>query len=262
MLNEVIEIAIGAGKKVLEVYDDAYTIHEKEDRSPLTIADQLSHEHIKTELSKLFPTFPILSEEGASIPFKERKNWSSFWLVDPLDGTKEFIKKNGEFTVNIALIQGNRPVLGIIYAPVTDTLYYAEKNKGAYKLMTASSLEKRKQVKINTASSGVKKIVISRSHLSDATQEYIEDLQRQEGKLEFTSIGSSLKFCLIAEGEAHYYPRMAPTMEWDTAAGQIIVEEAGGLVINYDTGTPLFYNKKDLKNPSFLCGINKVIGYN
>lgn len=257
MLKEVIEIAIGAGKKILEVYEDAYTIHEKEDRSPLTIADQLSHSHIQTELSNHFPTIPILSEEGASIPFKERKNWSSFWLVDPLDGTKEFIKKNGEFTVNIALIQGNRPVLGIIYAPVTDTLYYAEKNKGAYKLMTASSLEKRKQVKINTSSSGVKKIVISRSHLSDATQEYIEDLQRQEGKLEFTSIGSSLKFCLIADGSAHYYPRLAPTMEWDTAAGQVIVEEANGQVIEYENGDPLVYNKKVLTNPSFICSPNR-----
>ncbi|OXS56034.1 3'(2'),5'-bisphosphate nucleotidase [Bacillus sp. V-88] len=257
MLKEVIEIAIGAGKKILEVYEDAYTIHEKEDRSPLTIADQLSHSHIQTELSNLFPTIPILSEEGASIPFKERKNWSSFWLVDPLDGTKEFIKKNGEFTVNIALIQGNRPVLGIIYAPVTDTLYYAEKNKGAYKLMTASSLEKRKQVKINTASSGVKKIVISRSHLSDATQDYIEDLQRQVGKLDFTSIGSSLKFCLIADGSAHYYPRLAPTMEWDTAAGQIIVEEANGQVSEFDTGAHLVYNKKVLTNPSFICSLKR-----
>ncbi|WP_034760022.1 3'(2'),5'-bisphosphate nucleotidase CysQ [Rossellomorea vietnamensis] len=257
MLKEVIEIAIGAGKKILEVYEDAYTIHEKEDRSPLTIADQLSHSHIQTELSNLFPTIPILSEEGASIPFKERKNWSSFWLVDPLDGTKEFIKKNGEFTVNIALIQGNRPVLGIIYAPVTDTLYYAEKNKGAYKLMTASSLEKRKQVKINTASSGVKKIVISRSHLSDATQDYIEDLQRQVGKLDFTSIGSSLKFCLIADGSAHYYPRLAPTMEWDTAAGQIIVEEANGQVSEFETGAHLVYNKKVLTNPSFICSLKR-----
>lgn len=257
MLKEVIEIAIGAGKKILGVYEDAYTILEKEDRSPLTIADQLSHSHIQTELSNLFPTIPILSEEGASIPFKERKNWPSFWLVDPLDGTKEFIKKNGEFTVNIALIQGNRPVFGIIYAPVTDTLYYAEKNKGAYKLMTASSLEKRKQEKINTTSSGVKKIVISRSHLSDATQEYIEDLQRQEGKLEFTSIGSSLKLCLIADGSAHYYPRLAPTMEWDTAAGQIIVEEANGQVIEFETGAPLVYNKKVLTNPSFICSLKR-----
>ncbi|MCR8848737.1 3'(2'),5'-bisphosphate nucleotidase CysQ [Rossellomorea sp. SC111] len=255
MLNDVIEIAIGAGKKVLEVYEAPYTIHEKADKSPLTIADQLSHEHIKTELSKLSPGIPLLSEEGASIPYNERKNWSSFWLVDPLDGTKEFINKNGEFTVNIALIQGNRPVLGIVYAPVTDTLYFADKNKGAYKVMAASSLEKRKQVKINTASSGVKRIVISRSHLSEATQEYIDDLQRREGKLEFTSIGSSLKFCLIADGSAHYYPRLAPTMEWDTAAGQVIVEEANGQVIEYETGNPLVYNKKDLTNPSFLCSI-------
>lgn len=257
MLKEVIEIAIGAGKKILEVYDDAYTIHEKEDRSPLTIADQLSHSHIQTELSNLFPTIPILSEEGASTPFKERKNWSSFWLVDPLDGTKEFIKKNGEFTVNIALIEGNRPVIGIVYAPVPDTLYYAEGNKGAYKLMSARSSENRKQVKINTVSEGVKKVVISRSHLTEATREYIDDLQRKEGLLDFTSIGSSLKFCLIAEGSAHYYPRLAPTMEWDTAAGQMIVEEANGQVIEFETGNPLVYNKKFLTNPSFLCSLQR-----
>ncbi|MGG3913046.1 3'(2'),5'-bisphosphate nucleotidase CysQ [Rossellomorea vietnamensis] len=257
MLKEVIEIVIEAGKKILEVYEDAYTIHEKEDRSPLTIADQLSHSHIQTELSNLFPTIPILSEEGASIPFNERKNWSSFWLVDPLDGTKEFIKKNGEFTVNIALIQENRPILGIVYAPVTDTLYYAEENKGAYKLISASSSEKRKQVKITTVSAVVKKVVISRSHLSEATREYIDDLQRQEGQLDFTSIGSSLKFCLIAEGSAHYYPRLAPTMEWDTAAGQMIVEEANGQVIEFETGNPLVYNKKVLTNPSFLCSLKR-----
>jgi 3'(2'), 5'-bisphosphate nucleotidase len=255
MLKDVIEIAIGAGKKILEVYDATYTIHEKADQSPLTIADQLSHEHIKTELSKLSPGIPILSEEGASIPYNERKNWSSFWLVDPLDGTKEFIKKNGEFTVNIALIQGKRPVLGVVYAPVTDTLYYAEKNKGAYKLLQASALVERKPLKITTSSSGVKIVVISRSHLSEATQEYIDDLQRQEGKFEFTSIGSSLKFCLIADGNAHYYPRLAPTMEWDTAAGQVIVEEANGKMIEYETGSPLVYNKKVLTNPSFLCSI-------
>ncbi|CAN7421878.1 3'(2'),5'-bisphosphate nucleotidase CysQ [Rossellomorea sp. LjRoot5] len=257
MLNDVIEIAIGAGKKVLEVYDDTYTIHAKADRSPLTIADQLSHSYIQAELSNLSPTIPILSEEGASIPFMERKDWSSFWLVDPLDGTKEFIKKNGEFTVNIALIQGNRPILGIVYAPVPDTLYYAEENQGAYKLISASSSEKRKQVKITTVSSGVKKVVISRSHLSEDTREYIDDLQRQEGRFEFTSIGSSLKFCLIAEGSAHYYPRLAPTMEWDTAAGQMIVEEAYGQVIEYETGNPLIYNKKVLTNPSFICSIKK-----
>jgi 3'(2'), 5'-bisphosphate nucleotidase len=253
MLNDVIEIAIQAGKKVLEVYDAAYTIHEKADQSPLTIADQLSHEHIQTELSKLTPAIPLLSEEGASIPFKERKTWSSFWLIDPMDGTKEFIKKNGEFTVNIALIQGNRPVLGVVYAPVLDILYYAEKNKGAYKHLQASSLEERKPTKITTSSSRVKKVVISRSHLSEATQDYIEDIQLQEGKLEFASIGSSLKFCMIAEGCAHYYPRLAPTMEWDTAAGQIIVEEANGQVIVYETGNPLVYNKKVLTNPSFVC---------
>ncbi|WP_230980776.1 3'(2'),5'-bisphosphate nucleotidase CysQ [Rossellomorea arthrocnemi] len=254
MLKDVIEIAIGAGKKVLEVYDKVYTIHEKEDMSPLTVADQIAHEHIQVELSKL-NSMPLLSEEGAKIPFTERKDWSSFWLIDPLDGTKEFIKKNGEFTINIALIKRGTPVLGVIYAPVLDTLYYAEKDKGAYKLSHAGSSLGRRTEKITTSPTGEKKVVISRSHLSEATQDYINDLQLQEGNLEFVSIGSSLKFCMIAEGCAHYYPRLDPTMEWDTAAGQIIVEEANGKVIVYDTGNPLVYNKECLTNPSFLCSM-------
>jgi 3'(2'), 5'-bisphosphate nucleotidase len=255
-VKDIIEIAIQAGKRILEVYYDTYNIHQKADLSPLTLADQLSHEYIKTELCKLSKNIPILSEEGDTIPFKERKNWSSFWLIDPLDGTKEFIKKNDEFTVNIALIQGNRPVLGVIYAPALDILYYAEKNRGAFKILHAGTSADRKSTLIISSSSLRKKVLISRSHLSKATQEYIERLQVQEGKLEFASIGSSLKFCMIAEGSAHYYPRLAPTMEWDTAAGQIIVEEANGQVVEYETGNPLVYNKEILTNPSFLCSIS------
>lgn len=252
MINDIINIAIEAGKKVMGIYNSPYTIHEKSDQSPLTIADQLSHEYIQTELMKLDVTFPILSEEGAHIPYTERKNWSSFWLIDPLDGTKEFIKKNGEFTINIALIQGQQPVLGVIYAPSLDTLYYAEKTKGAYKLLQASSSTVR-PIKIPETFSSEKKVIISRSHLSDATRDYLEALQQHEGKLAFTSIGSSLKFCLIAEGSAQFYPRLAPTMEWDTAAGQIIVEEAKGQVLVSDTGQPLVYNKEILTNPFFIC---------
>ncbi|TMU87697.1 3'(2'),5'-bisphosphate nucleotidase CysQ [Bacillus sp. BHET2] len=255
MLRDVIEIAIQAGQKIMEVYDEIYTVHQKADQSPLTLADQLSHEYIQTKLNLLQLKLPLLSEEGAHIPFKVRKNWSTFWLIDPLDGTKEFIKKNGDFTVNIALIQGNRPVLGVIYAPAHDILYSAEKNKGAFKLLHASSNTKRKKIKITSSSSKIKKVVISRSHLSEATKNYLENLHQQEGKLEYSSIGSSLKFCLVAEGAAHYYPRLAPTMEWDTAAGQIIVEEAHGQVVVYDTGKPLEYNKENLTNPSFLCTI-------
>ncbi len=255
MLKDVIEIAIHAGQKIMEVYDEIYTVHQKADQSPLTLADQMSHEYIQTELNLLPLKVPLLSEEGAHIPFDVRKNWSTFWLIDPLDGTKEFIKKNGDFTVNIALIQGNRPVLGVIYAPARDTLYFAEKNKGASKLLHASSYTKRKKIKITSSSSKIKKVVVSRSHLSEATQDYLEHLQQQEGKLEYSSIGSSLKFCLVAEGAAHYYPRLAPTMEWDTAAGQIIVEEANGQVIEYESGNPLVYNKKVLTNPSFICSI-------
>ncbi|UTE75477.1 3'(2'),5'-bisphosphate nucleotidase CysQ [Rossellomorea sp. KS-H15a] len=255
MLNEVIEIAIGAGKKVLEVYDDAYAIHEKEDRSPLTIADQLSHEHIKTELSNLFPTIPILSEEGASIPFKERKNWSSFWLVDPLDGTKEFIKKNGEFTVNIALIQENRPVLGIVYAPALDILYYAKENDGAFKQIEASK-HTMSPMRLYVDRCSIQKIaVVSRSHMSKETEVLLKDLEQKEGRLEFISIGSSLKFCLLAEGAAHYYPRLAPTMEWDTGAGHCIAVESGCQIVDYQRSEPLTYNKENLLNPWFICSV-------
>lgn len=256
MVKDIIEIAIHAGKRILEVYNDTYDIHQKADLSPLTLADRLSHEYIITELCKLSIDIPILSEEGDIIPYKERKNWSSFWLIDPLDGTKEFIKKNDEFTVNIALIQGNRPVLGVIYAPALDILYYAEKNKGAFKILHGGTSGDRKSTLINSSSSLRKKVLISKSHLSKATQDYVDLLQRQEGNLEFTSIGSSLKFCMIAEGIAQYYPRLAPTMEWDTAAGQIIVEEANGQVVEYETGEPLVYNKEILTNPSFLCSIS------
>ncbi|BCB03451.1 3'(2'),5'-bisphosphate nucleotidase CysQ [Bacillus sp. KH172YL63] len=255
MLNEVIEIAIGAGQKIMGVYNQKYKIEQKADLSPLTVADQLSHEWIQGSLAQLPEKMPILSEEGSDVPYGERRCWKTFWMVDPLDGTKEFIKRNGEFTVNIALISENRPVLGVIYAPALDMVYCAEKGKGAYKIHHASSPLKKKMVKIATSSPEVKKVILSRSHLNDATSAYVASLQQKGLKLQYESIGSSLKFCQVAEGTAHYYPRYAPTMEWDTAAGQIIVEEANGQVLVKHTGMPLQYNKENLTNPAFLCTI-------
>jgi 3'(2'), 5'-bisphosphate nucleotidase len=254
MIKKIIEIAITAGDCIMDIYKRDFQVDFKEDASPLTIADQLSHTCIQNELSKIPTQFPILSEEGAAIPYSERSAWETFWIVDPLDGTKEFIKKNDEFTVNIALIHKGTPVLGVIYAPALDILYYAEEKKGAYKLLNAKKTngQQPKRLNVNTQAK-MKKVVISRSHLTEETKEYVKDLVINEGKLDYISIGSSMKFCLIAEGAAHYYPRLSPTMEWDTAAGQVIVEEAGGKVMNFTNFNPLSYNKESLVNPSFIC---------
>jgi 3'(2'), 5'-bisphosphate nucleotidase len=258
MINKIIEIAQNAGQCIMGIYKKDFQVDFKEDASPLTIADQLSHMCIQEELSNLPAHFPVLSEEGAAIPYNERSAWETFWVVDPLDGTKEFIKKNDEFTVNIALIHKGSPVLGVIYAPALDILYYAEEKKGAYKQLNANRFhgQQPKRLYVDTQADR-KKVVISRSHLTEETKEYVRELEVNEGRLDYTSIGSSLKFCLIAEGAAHCYPRLAPTMEWDTAAGQIIVEEAGGKVVNFSTLNPLTYNKEILINPSFLCTCTK-----
>ncbi|MBW3113786.1 MULTISPECIES: 3'(2'),5'-bisphosphate nucleotidase CysQ [Bacillaceae] len=249
MLDQVKKIAIIAGKEIMSIYKKDFKIDFKKDDSPLTTADQLSHHLIIKELTDCWANIPILSEEGASIPYHERSGWETFWLVDPLDGTKEFIKKNNEFTVNIALIHNGAPVLGVIYAPALDTLYYAKKNVGAFKQIGAN-----KPISLpNVSVTDHKSVVTSRSHLSEETISYLNELKKKEGKLETITVGSSLKFCLIAEGAAHYYPRLAPTMEWDTAAGQIILEEAGGAVIVQNTGSKLMYNKYHLTNPSFTC---------
>jgi 3'(2'), 5'-bisphosphate nucleotidase len=259
MLEKLKKIAIEAGKQIMMVYtDDLGIIDFKEDDSPLTEADRLSHLVIKDRLSKNWPDIPILSEEGRSIPYQERASWNEFWLVDPLDGTKEFIKKNGEFTVNIALIRNRKPVLGIIYAPALDILYFAEENEGAYKQIEASKHTKEPVCLEVDCITNQKKVVVSRSHMSKETESFLKNLKLKEGKTALTSIGSSLKFCLIAEGNAQYYPRFAPTMEWDTAAGQVIVEEAGGTVVVKESTTILIYNKEQLTNPDFLCACKRI----
>ncbi|RPF54189.1 3'(2'),5'-bisphosphate nucleotidase CysQ [Aquisalibacillus elongatus] len=260
MLKEVVDISINAGKEIMEIYKKDFDVEYKEDESPLTTADQRSHDVIMKGLTQHFPDIPVLSEEGADIPYDERKNWEKFFLVDPLDGTKEFIKKNGEFTVNIALIEGHYPSLGVIYTPALDILYIGVEGKGAYKLKDASKAtfttdEDLYQVSDKlpiVESKETVNVVASRSHMSQETEDFINSLKEKHDDVQTVSSGSSLKFCLVAEGEADYYPRYAPTMEWDTGAGQAIVEAAGKDVIRYGDEERFYYNRENLKNGWFL----------
>ncbi len=236
-----------AGRAVLEVYNSDFAVSQKEDKSPLTLADTRSHGIISAYLKKHF-AFPVLSEEGRDIPYGERRMWGYYWLVDPLDGTKEFVKRHGDFTVNIALIHEARPVAGVIYVPVTGVLYYAQKGVGSFKV------ENGKITKLPVkGEKDLLTVVGSRSHATPELEQYIQKMKTKYGELEVISCGSSLKFCMVAEGKAEVYPRLGPTMEWDTAAGQIIVEEAGGQVLEFETRTPMLYNKGNLLNPFFLA---------
>lgn len=240
----IIDAARDAGIKILEVYNsEDFGVEEKGDHSPLTKADQLAHQTIVEKLKET--ELPILSEEGAKIPYEERKEWEYFWMVDPLDGTKEFIKKNGEFTVNIALIHDQKPVLGVVYAPVLDKLYFGGEIIGAFK---SENMNPQVELKIIENENGNKRIVASRSHLNEETKKYIE----QYKDAETVSMGSSLKFMLIADSEADIYPRFAPTMEWDTAAANAILRGLNIEVISMEDDQPLRYNKENLLNPYFL----------
>ncbi|MCS6822816.1 MAG: 3'(2'),5'-bisphosphate nucleotidase CysQ [Cytophagaceae bacterium] len=244
-------IAIEAGKKILEVYNrkDFYELIErKSDRSPVTLADKQANEFIETQLKKHFPHIPVLSEEGKNIPYEQRRLWNEYWLVDPLDGTKEFIKRNGEFTVNIALIKNHYPMAGVIYAPATDTLYYASDNIAMSKKKNEKQILRVSERKTSLISIG------SRSH-ADAAEKLV--LSKYD-IIENISIGSSLKFCFIAEGKADIYYRHGPTMEWDTAAGQAILEAAGGVMLNMQNER-FYYNKPMLTNECFLCGSASAI---
>jgi 3'(2'), 5'-bisphosphate nucleotidase len=258
LLHYAIRAAIAGSREILEVYRKDFAVEFKDDKSPLTLADRNAHEAISKILENT--GLPVLSEEGKSIPYELRKAWKRFWLVDPLDGTKEFVKRNDEFTVNIALIEENRPVMGVILVPVSGLLYFACHSSGAFKITidgdAAHGMEElmeraaRLPVGIGPQSYTV---VGSRSHLSPETQQYIDKLSTEEPGLDFVSIGSSLKLCLVAEGTAHIYPRFGPTMEWDTAAGQAIVEVSGGKVLIAGTDVPVRYNKPDLLNPYFIA---------
>jgi 3'(2'), 5'-bisphosphate nucleotidase len=242
----IVDIAKAAGEAILSVYERDFAVEFKDDKSPLTQADSDANEIICRELSKLYPQIPIISEENREIPYEVRKDFDCFWLVDPLDGTKEFVKKNGEFTVNIALVHGGKPVLGVVYAPVIDTLYYAKKGEGAFKK------SQNQIIKLPIARDDDKFIIVaSKSHNTPQTQEFIENIETDKQK-EFVSMGSSLKLCLVAEGVADVYPRLAPTMEWDTAAADAVVRESGKNTLDFETKTPLVYNKSSLLNPFFV----------
>jgi 3'(2'), 5'-bisphosphate nucleotidase len=256
---DITNVALEAGKKILEVYNTDFLVETKEDASPLTLADRTSHELIVEYLNKLHPSIPILSEEGQHLSFNERKKWNTLWIVDPLDGTKEFVNRNGEFTVNIALVHNQRPILGVIYVPIKDEMYFSNQ-LGAFKVSQYSKLKLISEedllavsLNISVGHQGPYKVVASRSHLSPETEQFISNLKKEHGDVEMISAGSSLKLCLVAEGKANVYPRFAPTMEWDTAAGQAIVEAAGGEVVNPETNQPLLYNKEQLVNSWFIA---------
>ena len=244
-IEDIITIAIEAGNKIMDIYENedfSKTIDFKSDDSPLTIADKAAHEIIEKGLLNLGIGYPILSEEGTHDSYDVRKKWTSFWCVDPLDGTKEFIKKNGQFTVNIALIVDNNPVLGVVYAPALETVYVGEKGKGALKIRKGA----KEVIQVNMKTRD-RVAVQSRSHASEDEAKLLQSYN----VVDTISVGSSLKFCMVAEGKADIYYRFNPTMEWDTAAGQAVVEAAGGKVLDGDN--PFQYNKEVLKNGSFLC---------
>lgn len=257
-LKIVLEAAYEAGKEILKVYNSGFEVEEKDDKSPLTLADKNAHQKIVEYLKAT--GYPVLSEEGRSIPYSERKDWEYFWMVDPLDGTKEFIKRNGEFTVNIALIHRQKAIMGVIYVPVKDVVYFGLEKLGAYKFENFSDAAVKKIDFIieNATKLPIKKnrkytIVGSRSHMSLETEEFIKTKEEEKGEVEILSRGSSLKLCMVAEGLADDYPRFAPTMEWDTAAGQAIVEAMGGKVINWKTKASMLYNRENLLNEWFLA---------
>ena len=259
LMKLAVNAAVEAGKEILKIYQsDDFGVELKKDSSPLTKADRKAHEVILSRLGQ--EKFPVLSEESAEIPYSQRKSWHKFWLVDPLDGTKEFIKRNGEFTVNIALIVAQKPTLGVIYVPVHDSLYFGDEFSGSFFLGSAS-------VKLRDSGDFLKSacslpfrnhstfgIVASRSHMNQETSSFISGLQRKHQDVRIVSRGSSLKLCMIAEGEADIYPRFGPTSEWDTAAGHAIVSAAGGKVLKAGSDTEeLQYNKPELLNPWFIA---------
>ena len=243
-LEDIVSIAKVAGNAIMEIYNKDFKIEYKDDKSPLTEADTKANEIICKALQKLYPNIPIMSEENKQVKYEIRKNWEYYWCIDPIDGTKEFIKKNGEFTVNIALIHINTPVLGIVYAPAINEMYEAKKGFGAFKngqkLPLYTNDNKDEDIKV----------VASKSHLSKETKEFIDTIKTK--KIEQVSKGSSLKLCMVAEGVADIYPRLAPTMEWDTAAADAIVIESGKKTYQFESNKPLVYNKEYLLNPWFI----------
>ncbi|MDY6823230.1 MAG: 3'(2'),5'-bisphosphate nucleotidase CysQ [Thermodesulfobacteriota bacterium] len=257
--------SVAAGNAAMDVYASDFQVEQKADESPLTLADKRSHEIIT---AALVPTnIPILSEEGEKRPFEERRSWNTLWIVDPLDGTKEFVKRNGEFTINIALVENGIPVFGVIFVPVKNTLYFGFHGRGAYRIVDktmlaamadheagelAGVMNRAEKLPLDRPSSGGITIVGSRSHLTPEVEAYVEAMKAEYGDVSFVSAGSSLKICLVAEGTADIYPRLGPTMEWDIAAGHAIAISAGAKFYCYETGEPMTYNREDLLNPWFI----------
>jgi 3'(2'), 5'-bisphosphate nucleotidase len=246
LLDPVLAIAREAGREILAIYHSAdFGVETKDDRSPLTAADRAAHALIVRELARLTPALPVWSEESATVDYAERSGWQAFWLVDPLDGTKEFIKRNGEFTVNIALIVGHEPVLGVVHAPARDTDYYGSRGVGAFQRVGTAP---PRSIAVSQPAHQPLRVVGSRSHRGDS----LDSLLSRVGPCEMVPMGSSLKLCLVAAGEADLYPRLGPTSEWDTAAAQAVVECAGGRVVDLE-GRPLRYNRgAGVLNPFFL----------
>ena len=254
LMNGVIDIARQAGFAIMEVYKTKFDIDTKEDkrgdeiyRSPVTEADKRAHIIIMEGLKKLTPDIPLISEEGHEISFEERSKWGAYWLIDPLDGTKEFIKKNDEFTVNIAFLKKNQPVFGVVYAPALNKLYFGSSEKGSFK---SNAVDDIIPISVKSQVTQPVQIAVSRSHPSPKMNSFIS----QFDKYDLHPMGSSLKICSVSDGTVHFYPRLGPTMEWDTAASHAIIRAAGGELINVGTNEPLEYNKKDLLNPEFIAG--------
>jgi len=249
-VKKIIAIAEAAGKEIMQIYDtDDFAVTDKSDNSPLTKADKAGNAVIVAALKEQYPQIPIISEENKMIEYADRKDWNYFWLVDPLDGTKEFIKKNGEFTVNIALVRNGKPVLGVVGIPAKNQMYYAVENKGAYKI-DENGVETK--LVVNEPKTDEIALIGSRSHPSPEFDAYLKDMESKFATVNFVPAGSSLKFCLVAEGKADVYPRLGPTMEWDTAAGHALVLEAGARVKVYGQEMDLQYNKENLLNPFFI----------
>jgi 3'(2'), 5'-bisphosphate nucleotidase len=245
LLDPVLAIARQAGGEILKVYHSAFNVETKDDLSPLTAADRASHELIARELARLTPGIPVWSEESATLPFTERRRWAWFWLVDPLDGTKEFIRRNGEFTVNIALVAGHAAVLGVVHVPALDRVYFGCPGSGAWR---RDAGEVPLAIHVSRPAREPVRVVGSRSHRGGSLDAFLARL----GPHQLVTMGSSLKFCLVAEGAADIYPRLGPTSAWDTAAAQAVVEGAGGQVVDRD-GNPLRYNTREsVLNPDFL----------
>ena len=256
LLVKAINASIEGGHAIMEVYASDFAVEHKDDKSPLTLADKNCNEVIEDHLKGT--DIPFLSEEGAKITYQERKNWEYSWLVDPLDGTKEFVKRNGEFTVNIALIHNGNPIMGVIYVPVKEELYFAMEGLGSYKIKQNKNIDNLEALISSSDKLPIDYqrnnyvIVGSRSHMSAETEVFFQDMKKEHGNVEIMAVGSSLKLCMVAEGKADAYPRYAPTMEWDTGAGHAIAKYAGFSVQQYNTSADVVYNKEDLLNPWFL----------